>query len=168
MTDATADEVEPEKKSGKKGLIVGLVLALVGAGGGYFATVSGLIPLGAPPAEDHDVASADHGAAMPDALPDVAYVDLQPIMVSLLGEGGQRHLRFHAQLEVPERYLADVEKIRPRIIDVLNGYLRAIEIGDLNDPLALTRLRGHMQRRINIVAGEGRVNDVLVMEFVLN
>ncbi|AAV93526.1 flagellar basal body-associated FliL family protein [Ruegeria pomeroyi] len=168
MTDATADEVEPEKKSGKKGLIVGLVLALVGAGGGFYATVSGLIPLGAQPAEEHGESGGDHGAVVPDALPNVAYVDLQPIMVSLLGEGGQRHLRFHAQLEVPEQYLADVEKIRPRIVDVLNGYLRAIEISDLSDPLALTRLRGHMQRRINIVAGEGRVKDVLVMEFVLN
>lgn len=168
MTDATADEVEPEKKSGKKGLIVGLVLALVGAGGGFYATVSGLIPLGAQPAEEHAEAGGDHGAVVPDALPNVAYVDLQPIMVSLLGEGEQRHLRFHAQLEVPEQYLADVEKIRPRIVDVLNGYLRAIEISDLSDPLALTRLRGHMQRRINIVAGEGRVKDVLVMEFVLN
>lgn len=168
MTDATAEEVEPEKKSGKKGLVVGLVLALVGAGGGYFSTISGLIPLGTKPAGDHALTTADHGTAAPDALPDVAYVDLQPIMVSLLGEGDQRHLRFHAQLEVPEQYRADVEKIRPRIVDVLNGYLRAIEIGDLNDPLALTRLRGHMQRRINIVAGEGRVKDVLVMEFVLN
>ncbi|MCE8513833.1 flagellar basal body-associated FliL family protein [Ruegeria pomeroyi] len=168
MTDTTADEVELEKKPGKKSLVIGLVLALAGSGAGYFATASGTIRLGAHPVESDTEAGVSYGAQLPDQLPDIAFVDLQPIMVSLLRENGQRHLRFHAQLEVPEHYLADVEKIRPRIVDVLNGYLRAVEIDDLSDPLALTRLRGHMQRRINIVAGEGRVNDVLVMEFVLN
>ncbi|MCV2887485.1 flagellar basal body-associated FliL family protein [Ruegeria aquimaris] len=168
MADATADAIEPEKKSGKKGLIVGLVLAIAGAGGGYFATVSGLIPLGGHAQHaTHDApAQDDHGT--PAALPNVGYVDLQPIMVSLASGGEQRHLRFHAQLEVNEAYIADVEKIRPRIVDVLNSYLRAVEVSDLDGPLSLPRLRGHMQRRINIVAGEGRITDVLIMEFVLN
>lgn len=168
MADATADALEPEKKSGKKGLIVGLVLALAGAGGGYFATVSRLIPLGGFAGDTVADASAHDGPATPAALPDVGYVDLQPIMVSLAGDGEQRHLRFHAQLEVNKAYIADVEKIRPRIIDVLNSYLRAVEVSDLDGPMSLARLRGHMQRRINIVAGEGRISDVLIMEFVLN
>lgn len=166
MADATADMAEPARKSGKKGMIVGFVLAVAGAGGGYFMTVSGLIPLG--PGKSHVEASGGDGHAAPAALPDVGYVDLEPIMVSLAGDGEQRHLRFHAQLEVRQAYIADVEKIRPRIIDVLNSYLRAIEISDLDDPHSMARLRGHMQRRINIVAGEGRVADVLIMEFVLN
>ncbi len=64
--------------------------------------------------------------------------------------------------------MADVEKMKPRIMDVLNGYLRAIEVSDLEDSLALMRIRGHLLRRIEIVVGEGLVRDVLVMEFVLN
>jgi flagellar FliL protein len=50
----------------------------------------------------------------------------------------------------------------------LNGYLRALEAGDLEDRSALTRLRGQMLRRVKMVTGRGRVNDLLIMEFVLN
>ncbi|MEX0317808.1 MAG: flagellar basal body-associated protein FliL [Ruegeria sp.] len=162
MTDATADEAE--QKSGKAGLILAGVLALAGAAGGYVLTTSGLLG-GADKAEAKMKKQAE---IVPEALPEVSFVDLAPIIVALDMGGELQHLRFHAQLEVTKKYASDVELLRPRIIDVLNGYLRAIEVSDLRDPLALTRLRGHMLRRINIVAGEGRVRDVLVMEFVLN
>ena len=56
----------------------------------------------------------------------------------------------------------------PRILDVLNGYLRAVEVAELGDANALVRLRSQMLRRIQIVTGEGRVRDLLVTEFVLN
>jgi flagellar protein FliL len=56
----------------------------------------------------------------------------------------------------------------PRIVDVLNGYLRAVEVREFEDPAALVRLRAQMLRRVQIVTGEGRVRDLLVTEFVLN
>ena len=56
----------------------------------------------------------------------------------------------------------------PRVLDVLNSYLRAVEVSDLEDPSALVRLRAQMLRRVQIVTGEGRVRDLLVTEFVLN
>jgi len=56
----------------------------------------------------------------------------------------------------------------PRILDVLNSYLRAVAITDLEDPTAMARLRAQMLRRVQIVTGEGRVRDLLVTEFVLN
>ena len=56
----------------------------------------------------------------------------------------------------------------PRILDVMNSYLRAIDTGSLEDPAAMVRLRAQMLRRIQIVTGEGRVRDLLVTEFVLN
>ena len=56
----------------------------------------------------------------------------------------------------------------PRILDVLNGYLRAVETADLENPSALVKLRAQMLRRVQIVTGEGRVRDLLVTEFVLN
>ena len=58
--------------------------------------------------------------------------------------------------------------LMPRILDVLNGYLRAVEVSQLDDPTALIRLRAQMLRRVQIVTGEGRVRDLLVTEFVLN
>jgi flagellar FliL protein len=65
-------------------------------------------------------------------------------------------------------YRADVEHLMPRVVDVLNSYLRALELGDLTDSAALMRLRAQMLRRLQVVTGEGRINDLLIMEFVLN
>ena len=56
----------------------------------------------------------------------------------------------------------------PRVVDVLNSYLRALEPSDLEANSILVRLRAQMLRRIQIVTGAGRVNDLLIMEFVLN
>ena len=64
--------------------------------------------------------------------------------------------------------LDEVETVLPRVTDVLNSYLRALELDDLRDPLALTRLRAQMLRRIQVVVGKERVRDLLIMEFVLN
>lgn len=170
MTDATADPAEGRKKSGTAGMIVGGVLAILGAAGGYYATVSGLLPTGhttdGAPSEKHaeTPAANDHSGASPTA---VGFVDLPPVIVSV-NTADARHLKFHAQLEVNASHLAEVEEMKPRIMDVMNGYLRAIDLSDLQDSLALMRIRGHLLRRIGIVVGEGRVRDVLVMEFVLN
>jgi flagellar FliL protein len=165
MTDATDELAEPTGKKGKKGILIGMLLAIAGAAGGYFLTSSGLIPLGGKAAVE---AGKDEAKEEPaKALADVGFIDLPPVVVSV-NSGNSRHLKFHAQLEVNAPYIADVKKMQPRIMDVLNGYLRAVELKDLEDSLALTRIRGHLLRRIGIVVGEGRVRDVLVMEFVLN
>lgn len=161
MSDAVADVPEEPAKSKKKPLILGLVLTVVGAGGGFFAMSSGMIPLGAPTQE------TEH-TEMPEALPDIVFVEVDPIMISLNSDRAIQHLRFRAQLEVVGAHQRDVEKILPRVTDVLNGYLRALELDDLRDPMALTRLRAQMLRRIQIVAGKERVRDLLIMDFVLN
>ncbi len=56
----------------------------------------------------------------------------------------------------------------PRVLDVLNTYLRAVEVRDLEEPSSLARLRAQMLRRIQVVTGEGRVRDLLISELVLN
>ena len=57
----------------------------------------------------------------------------------------------------------------PRVLDVLNTYLRAV---DVKRPRGrrprCARLRAQMLRRIQVVTGEGMVRDLLVTEFVLN
>ncbi len=165
MTDATAEQAETPEKSGKKGMIIGMILALAGAAGGYFLTTSGLLPFGGATAAVEADGMGNSEAIK--ALPQVGFIDLPPVIISV-NAGDSRHLKFHAQLEVNNDHIAEVEKMKPRIMDVLNGYLRALEVSDLEDSLALMRIRGHLLRRIEIVVGEGRVRDVLVMEFVLN
>ena len=73
-----------------------------------------------------------------------------------------------AQLEVAAAYEADVTHLVPRVLDVLNSYLRAVNLSDLEESASLIVLRAQMLRRIQIVTGEGRVRDLLITEFVFN
>lgn len=162
MTDAVAEVPDTAEKNSKLPLILGVLAVLIGGGGGFFAAYSGLI-LGADSHSTAAVTSTEAGA-----LPDVAFIPVEPMIVSLSPAANNTHLRFRAQLEVPAQYASDVETLLPRVVDVLNGYLRALEIHDLQSAASMTRLRAQMLRRVQIVAGSDRVNDLLIMEFVLN
>lgn len=152
------------RKGGMLPLILGVVLAIVGGGVGFFAVQSGVLGGG-----DDKSSQAENDSASDSRPPlSVSFVAIDPLVISLPGSNGRNHLRFAAQLEVPPEYVAEVEAVRPRIIDVLNAYLRAVEIAELEDPTALVRLRGQMLRRVQVVTGEGRVRDLLIMEFVLS
>ena len=161
MATAEATEEEAPKKRSKKPLLIGLVLALVLGGGGFYATFSGMILGGG---------SEDHAAVeqAPGPLMGVAFVPLETIVISLAPDSGSEHLRFTAQLEVVDTAAADVTTLTPRILDVINSYLRAIDTASIEDPHAMARLRAQMLRRIQVVTGEGRVRDLLITEFVLN
>lgn len=155
----------PPPKASKLPLLAGLVLALALGGGGFYASFSGLLPFGG-----EEAAPAPPAPAA--AVPGASYLPVDPITINLgqnLGQRGPaRHLRFAAQLEVPPARAAEVAQLMPRIVDVLNTYLRALDPPELEEPAALTRLRGQMLRRIQIVAGPGAVSDLLIMEFVFN
>ena len=159
---ATAEAIleDVPKKRSKKPLLAGLVLALILGGGGFYATFSGLI-LGS--GGDH--AEEELG---PGPLAGIAFVPLETIVISLGPDSGSEHLRFTAQLEVVDTAASDVTTLTPRILDVINSYLRAIDTASIEDPHAMARLRAQMLRRIQIVVGEGRVRDLLITEFVLN
>lgn len=159
------DQEEAPKKRGKTGLLIGIVLALALGAGGFYAVYSGLI-LGV----DHatDIAADAHDGETLASLEPVAFVPLEPLVISLGNGERNRHLRFRAELEVVPGTQAEVTTLAPRVMDVLNSYLRAVDLSDLEDPAALINLRAQMLRRIQLVAGEGRVRDLLIIEFVLN
>ena len=150
--------VEKPKKRSKLPVILGLVGALLCGGGGFFVVWSGLL-FGA---GEELVAE---GAA---PLPDIGFVAIPPVVISLPPGSSSSHLKFSAQLEVAQAETEAVTKILPRIQDVLNSYLRALAVPELQDPATLVRVRAHLLRRIQLVSGEGRVRDLLVTEFVLN
>jgi len=166
MANDKEPEDAPPKRSSKLSLIIGLVLALAGAGGGFYAVQSGLLFGGDSQAESGEDGYDTSKMARMTNLPDVVFVPVEPIVISLSGQGG--HLRFRAQLEVQSGYQSEVETLMPRVVDVLNNYLRALEVEDLANTSSLSRLRAQMLRRVQIVTGGGRVNDLLIMEFVLN
>ena len=168
--DVEAREDAPKRKS-KLPLLLGFVLALGLGGGGFYAVYSGMILA---PAASYDETAGDPGYGRRDdteialPLPDVAFVPMDPLVINMGPSASNRHLRFRAQLEVAPEHAAEVTNVLPRVLDVLNSYLRAVSVRDLEDPTALIRLRAQMLRRVKIVTGEGRVRDLLIMEFVLN
>lgn len=163
MAESEDSEEEAPKKRSKLPLILGFVLALAGGGGSFFAIYSGMV-FGE---ESHAEAAADAVPDDPD-LPDVGFVAVDPLLIGIGRGATERHLRFRAQLEVPSSATSEVTKLLPRVVDVMNTYLRAVEISDLEDPSALVRLRSQLLRRVQIVTGASRVRDLLIMEFVLS
>lgn len=148
------------KSRSRRKLLVPAValLAVLLGGGGFYAAYSGLLPI---PGDGQTPTAAEE-------LPVLAFVPIEPVVVSL-GHGAEnRHLRFRAQLEVNQPYAAEVTALLPRILDVLNGYLRAVDVQTLDEPTALILIRAQLLRRIQMVTGEGRVRDLLIAEFVLS
>jgi flagellar protein FliL len=169
---ASADADPAGKPRGKRGLILGILGALILGGGGFYVTYSGLVDLsgifrgGTASGGSSHGGSASHGGATGE--PAANFVALDPILVSLGPGARAKHLRFTGQLDVDPDQAAAVQAELPRIIDAFNTYLRAVEVRDLEDPAALTRLRAQMLRRAQTVTGEGQVRDLLITEFVLN
>jgi flagellar FliL protein len=161
MTDAAEIDVPPPKKS-KLPLLLSLALLMAGGGGGFMLVKTGII--GGKTSEVDET----HVAAEAVETAEVAFVALDPMVITLSSGSNRQLLRFTAQLDVNPAAVEEVEKIKPRIVDILNGYLRALEVEDLEAPAALVKIRSQMLQRVKIVAGDGRINDLLVMEFVLN
>jgi flagellar FliL protein len=157
------------RKPGKRlliPLILGLVLAGAGGAGGYWAVTSGpLAPAGGGPVADGGAPEAQVPAMPPT---DVAFVPLETLVISLGPGETARHLMFTAELEVDPAHAEEVSRLSPRVLDVLNSYLRVISVAELSDPTSLARLRAQMLRRIQVVTGTGRVHDLLVTQFVVN
>jgi flagellar FliL protein len=158
-TEEEPQEVAPKKKS-KLPIILGLILFLGLGGSGFYAVFSGMI-LG-----QGDAHATEAEGAQP--LPEIAFIPVDPLTITIGNGASIRHLRFTAQIEVGKAFADEVTLLMPRILDVLNGYLRAINPSELEDPAALVRVRAQILRRIQIVTGEGRVRDFLITEYILN
>ncbi len=177
MTDVAMSQDEETPKKGKKGLIIGVLGAAILGGAAFFVTYTGLFPSAGGDSEtasdSYDGASEGDNSESSEgksgeAESDVAFVALNPLTISLGKFASSRHLRFQAYLEVPSAVSEEVERLSPRVLDVLNTYLRAISESELEDPASMNRLRAQMLRRVQIVVGEENVRDLLITEFVLN
>lgn len=166
MTATDTAEIETDqdqKKPRKLGIILIFILALLGGGGGFYLSFSGVLPnLFA--SEKAEEASAKEPNVQPAKS---TYLAIDPIVVSIRGSRNYKHLRFQSYLDTNEEHRDDVERLMPRITDVMNIYLNALEAEDFEDPMAMIKLRSQLLRRVQIVTGKPHVNDLLIKEFVL-
>ena len=180
---------ETDGKSSKAPLVLGLLAAIAFGAGGFYASYTGLLKglvggVDAASQQDAAVIATKNGTASETgsmgggegekksaalATPLTAtFVEIDQLIVSLGTGQSLAHLRFRGHLEVNAGAEETVQALMPRVMDVLNGYLRATRPEELTDPTMLIRLRAQMLRRVQLVVGEGMVKDLLVSEFVLN
>jgi flagellar FliL protein len=172
LNDAGA---EPIRKGKSKLLIIACVMALIAGGGGFYAVFSGLLQIPfigdaggvGGTASGHGGAGDEH-AGMQSSFESGAYVPLDPLIISLGEQSRSKHVKITLTVEVGRGREAEVEAIKPRVIDILNGFLRAVDEREFELPRSMERLRAQMLRRVKLVTPEGAVRDLLIQEFVLN
>ena len=155
MEKAESAEDVP-KGRGKLGLIVAALGTLLAAGGGFALTYLGVV----------QGLMAERSTPAPVG-PTTAFVALDQITVSLHGDAGARFLRLSAQIEAPLHAQAEVQRLQPRLVSVMNTYLPALDAASLQEPAAIMRVRAQLLRRLQLVAGEDAIADVLITEFIL-
>jgi flagellar FliL protein len=156
-----ADEEEKTGTNGgggaKRWILVAGVAVLFGAGG-FYVPYSGLIGGGSAEATPAPVEGAVEGPV---------FADLEPLQISVGGEGSIQQLRFRATLQLTDSTSDTVLALQPRILDILATYLRALPTDVLRDPTALLKIRAQMLQRIQLLTGPGVVEDLLIIDFVI-
>ncbi|SFJ42186.1 flagellar basal body-associated FliL family protein [Jannaschia pohangensis] len=167
---AEPDETQPDeveetgKKKGKLGLVITLVLSLLLAGGGFFATFSGMLD---PILGTSETEAESHPTAEPETVAAPTFLELDPLVVTVGSSGSIRQLRFRAFLQLHNGPDETVAALRPRILDIFATYLRAVPVDRLEDPTALLHLRAQLLRRIQLLVGPDSVRDLLIVDFVI-
>ncbi len=160
-----AEDAAPPARSSRKPLLIALVLTFLLGGGGFYAAFSGLAPSPADMIGGKD----DHAEAPQHASADpaIGFMPLGEIVVPLSPRANARYLVMEAEIEVDQVELAALEQLRPRILDMFNTYLRAIDERDFADPAASLRLRAQLMRRLALVVDPVRPRDLLITSFIL-
>ena len=163
---------KPARKGKSKLLLVACILALAAGGGGFYAVYSRLLVLpfiGGGEGEPDTVASGHGGGPGGSAHPfePGAFIHLEPLIITLGPQSQSEHLKITLAIEVGPGRVAEVEAVKPRVIDILNGFLRAVDEREFEVPRSMERLRAQMLRRVKLVTPEGAVRDLLIQEFVL-
>ena len=155
--NADAESVASPPKRRWLPLLAALIVAAGLGGGSFYAVYSGLI-----------LGPDDRGSRAAPLDMDFVYIPLENMTISLTSSSGMRLLRFSGQIEVSAESQAEMMRMQPRFLDVVNTYLHAVDPADLEAPAALIRLRAQILRRLQIVAGDGHIRDFLITEFIFN
>lgn len=159
-------EAAPPKKKRKLGLLLALIGVPVilggGAAGAYF-----LVP-GVADKVAGMIAAKPEAPPVPTA-PKPVFVDLAEMSVTLPNGGQSRQLRIRISLELMKSAadLPPADLLNPRVYDALLTYLRTLSDNDIDNAMAIDRIRGDLYRRLNLLLGADVVRDVLVTSLVV-
>ncbi len=156
-TDAVNNGEKPKKS--KFGLILVIIGILLAGGGGVAVGYLGLIP--------HNLLEkSKEEVKLPD-IDNTVFITLPAIIIPLGEHANAKHLRAIFSIETDPNYKKRIDKLKPRLMDMLNTYLRAVEEKELTQPERFQNLQAQMLRRARLVAGENAIKNLLVQDFVL-
>ncbi|MFQ5562723.1 MAG: flagellar basal body-associated protein FliL [Parvularculaceae bacterium] len=166
--ESPEEEDAPEERKKKSSTIksvlfsaiIAMTMGVAAAAGVYF-----FAPDSKACVADTAVASEGHNNARDKR--NVTFVNLEPLVVTLGPNAKSSYLKISVSLETSHSYEKELDELSPRFRDALNTYLRAVDENDLIVPAAMARLRAQMLRRLQLVASEQAVTNVLITEFVL-
>ena len=157
---AGADGEAPKRKrwSGKKlAIFAGLPILLLG--GAYQFGVLDMFLGGGEEAGEHEAAPPKQAV----------YVEMPDMLVNLRSTGKQpSYLKLAVSLELDDPLIvAEVEKVKPRIIDRFQVYLRELRAEDISGSAGVYRLKEELLARINSAIEPYEVKDVLFREMLI-
>jgi len=168
MSEDTDENSQPEgdqtpAKRSKLPLLIALVLFLAASAGGFFATFSGVLSV----ASLIGGKMSENDAMQVAAISTPTYVSLGEIIVPLGPDAKAEFLLMTSEIEVAPEDVSTFEALLPRIQDLFNTYLRAVEARDLEQPNATMRLRDQLLRRLRVIAEPASPRDLLFTSFIL-
>lgn len=159
--ETEGEEQAPKKKNdfALKGIIIGIVISLVLGGAGYAAYFF----ISKPNAPDDGKKAAEQ--TKPQTM---AYYPMEPYIVNLIDNEGERYLKVVMQLELSDQLIAEeLDLVKPKLRDGILDLLSAKTYKELTDPLGKQRLRDEIAMRANGYATKGKITKVYFTEFVI-
>jgi flagellar FliL protein len=153
-----AEEAPQKKGSAIKWIIIGAVVFLVLAGGGFVGWKKFSQPAPKEVSKEDAAVKVDVGPIM----------NLDPFIVNLAGTGGERYLKVTLELELKDSLLiAEMEKRKPQVRDTLLLLLSSKTLDDIATFRGKTKLRNEITSRLNALLTPDSVKKVYFTEFVV-
>ncbi len=147
---------EKKKKPIVKIIIIAVVVLVVVAGG----VAGGLYYFG-------KAGVAHKAAALPPPVIGALW-PMEPFIVNLLDNQGERYLKIIMQLEVSNQLVvAELEQLKPKLRDNVLDLLTAKTYSELMDMGGKQRLRDEVAIRVNSYLTKGKVVKVYFTDFVI-
>lgn len=148
-----------KKSSASKWIVIGLIAILVlggGAAGTYFFLFK-------------SKQSVDIRKSAEQAKPQAAiFWPMEPFIVNLIDNDGERYLKVVMQLELSDAPLAEeLNLLKPKIRDNILDLLSSKTYKEMMDPIGKQRLRDEIALRVNGCLTKGKILKVYFTEFVI-
>ncbi len=160
---AEGEGAKPKRNKKKLIIIIAAVTLLLLGGGGaglYFTGMIGGHKTEGKAGEEEKKDDKEHKAY---------FYDLGDMIVNLSGDGRRPSmLKVKITLELEdEKDKAQMDQVKPRILDSFQVYLRELRVEDLKGSAGIYRLREELLLRVAEAAHPAKVRDVLITEMLV-